>query len=86
MAERCLAAVQQLDTTGWAAERLRELRSLYQRLNTLYLTGLEAFQSYRLADAEEAFGAAIEVCRNLMAVADEATRSRWSAPPRCCRR
>ena len=71
-AERCLAAVQQLDTTGWAATRLRELRSLYQRLNTLYLSGLEAIQSYRLADAEEAFGAAIEVCRTLMSVADEA--------------
>ncbi len=71
-AERCLAAVQQLDTSGWAAARVRELRSLYQRLNTLYLTGLEAIQSYRLADAEEAFGAAIEVCRNLMSVADEA--------------
>ena len=71
-AERCLAAVQQLDTSGWAAARLRELRSLYQRLNALYLTGLEAIQSHRLADAEEAFGAAIEVCRTLMAVADEA--------------
>ena len=71
-AERCLAAVQQLDTTGWAAARLWELRSLYQRLNTLYLTGLEAIQSYRLADAEEALGAAIEVCRTLMSVADEA--------------
>ena len=71
-AERCLAAVQQLDTSGWDAARLRELQSRYQRLNTLYLTGLEAIQSYRLADAEEAFGAAIEVCRTLMAVADEA--------------
>ena len=71
-AERCLAAVQQLDTSGWAAARMRELRSLYQQLNTLYLTGLDAFQSYRLADAEEAFGAAIEVCRTLMAVAGEA--------------
>ena len=71
-AERCLAAVQQLDTSGWAATRLQELRSLYRRLNALYLIGLEAIQSYRLADAEEAFGAAIEVCRGLMAVADEA--------------
>ena len=71
-AERCLAAVQQLDTSDWTATRLRELRTLYGRLNALYLTGLEAIQSYRLADAEEAFGAAIEVCRNLMSVADEA--------------
>ena len=71
-AERCLAAVQQLDTSDWAAARLQELRSLYRQLNTLYLTGLEAIQSYRIADAEEAFGAAIEVCGRLMAVAGDA--------------
>jgi tetratricopeptide (TPR) repeat protein len=71
-AERCLDAVQQLDTGDWNAERLQELRSLYGHLNALYLNGLEAMQSYRMADAEEAFGAAIAVCRNLMTVAGEA--------------
>jgi nucleoid-associated protein YgaU len=70
--ERCLAAAQKLDTSDWTASRLAELRSLYEQLNALYLTGLEAMQSYRLADAEEAFGAAVEVCRRLMAVADDA--------------
>jgi len=70
--ELCLAAVQHLDTSDWSAARLRELGSLYRQLNALYLTGLEAVQSYRLADAEEAFGAAIEVCRRLLDVADEA--------------
>ena len=70
--ERCLAAAQQLDTSDWSAPRLEELRSLYLQLNALYVTGLEAIRFYRLADAEEAFGAAIEVCRRLMAVADEA--------------
>ena len=70
--ERCLTAAQQLDTSHWSASRLEELRSLYQQLNELYLTGLEAIRAYRLTDAEEAFGAAIEVCRRLMAVADDA--------------
>ena len=69
---RCLTAAQQLDTSHWSASRLEELRSLYQQLNELYLTGLEAIRAYRLTDAEEAFGAAIEVCRRLMAVADDA--------------
>ena len=70
--ERCLAAAQKLDTSTWTASRLAELQSLYDQLNALYLVGLEAMQSYRLADAEEAFGAAVEVCRRLMAVADDA--------------
>ena len=70
--ERCLVAAQQLDTSDWSASRLRELRSLYLQLSALYLTGLEAIQSYRLTDAEEAFGAATEVCRRLMTVADDA--------------
>ena len=70
--ERCLVAAQQLDTSDWSASRLKELRSLYLQLSALYLTGLEAIQSYRLTDAEEAFGAATEVCRRLMAVADDA--------------
>ena len=70
--ERCLTAAQQLDTSDRSASRLEELRSLYQQLNALYLAGLEAMQSYRLTDAEEAFGAAVEVCRRLMAVADDA--------------
>ena len=70
--ERCLAAAQNLDTSTWTASRLAELQSLYDQLNALYLVGLEAMQSYRLADAEEAFGAAVEVCRRLMAVADDA--------------
>ena len=70
--ERCLAAAQNLDTSTWTASRLAELQSLYDQLNALYLIGLEAMQSYRLADAEEAFGAAVEVCRRLMAVADDA--------------
>ena len=70
--ERCLAAVQNLDTSTWTASRLAELQSLHEQLNALYLTGLEAMQSYRLEDAEEAFGAAVEVCRRLMAVADDA--------------
>ena len=70
--ERCLTAAQQLDTSHWSASRLEVLRSLYQQLNELYLTGLEAIRAYRLTDAEEAFGAAIEVCRRLMAVADDA--------------
>ena len=70
--ERCLAAAQKLDTSTWTASRLAELQSLYDRLNALYLVGLEAMQSYRLEDAEEAFGAAVEVCRRLMAVADDA--------------
>ena len=70
--ERCLVAAQQLDTSDWSASRLKELRSLYLQLSSLYLTGLEAIQSYRLTDAEEAFGAATEVCRRLMAVADDA--------------
>ena len=69
--ERCLAAAQRLDTSGWTQRRLDQMQSLYQQLNALYLTGLEAMQSYRLTDAEEAFGAAVEVCRQLMAVADE---------------
>lgn len=69
--ERCLAAAQQLDTSGWTQRRLDQMQSLYQQLNALYLTGLEAMQSYRLTGAEEAFGAAVEVCRQLMAVADE---------------
>ena len=71
-AERCLAEAQRLDTSEWTQRRLDQLQSLYQQLNALYLTGLEAMQSYRLTDAEEAFGAAVEVCRRLMAVADEA--------------
>ena len=70
--ERCLVAAQQLDTSDWSASRLKELRSLYLQLSALYLTGLEAIQSYRLTDAEEAFGAATEVCRRLMAVVDDA--------------
>ena len=70
--ERCLTAAQQLDTSHWSASRLEELRSLYQQLNELYLTGLEAIRSYRLTDAEEAFGAAVDVCRRLIAVADAA--------------
>ncbi len=70
--ERCLVAAQQLDTSDWSASRLKELRSLYLQLSALYLTGLEAIQSYRLTDAEEAFGAATEVCRRLMAMADDA--------------
>ena len=70
--ERCLTAAQQLDTSDWSASRLEELQALYQQLNALYLAGLEAIQSYRLADAEEAFGAAVDVCRRLMAVADDA--------------
>ena len=70
--ERCLVAAQQLDTSDWSASRLKELRALYLQLSALYLTGLEAIQSYRLTDAEEAFGAATEVCRRLMAVADDA--------------
>ena len=70
--ERCLVAAQQLDTSDWSASRLKELRPLYLQLSALYLTGLEAIQSYRLTDAEEAFGAATEVCRRLMAVADDA--------------
>ena len=65
--ERCLAAAQKLDTSDWTASRLAELQSLYEQLNALDLTGLEAMQSYRVADAEQAFGAAIEVCRRLMA-------------------
>ena len=69
--ERCLAAAQRLDTSGWTQRRLDQMQSLYQQLNALYLTGLEAMQSYRLTGAEEAFGAAVEVCRQLMAVADE---------------
>ena len=71
-AERCLAEAQRLDTSEWTQRRLDQLQSLYQQLNALYLTGLEAMQSYRLTDAEEAFGAAVKVCRRLMAVADEA--------------
>ena len=71
-AERCLAAVRNLDTSTWTASRLAELQSLHEQLNALYLAGLEAMQSYRLEDAEEAFGAAVEVCRRLMAVADDA--------------
>ena len=70
--ERCLAAAQKLDTSTWTASRLAELQSLYDQLNALYLVGLEAMQGYRLADAEETFGAAVEVCRRLMAVADDA--------------
>ena len=69
--ERCLAAAQRLDTSGWTQRRVDQMQTLYQQLNALYLTGLEAMQSYRLTDAEEAFGAAVEVCRRLMAVADE---------------
>ena len=69
--ERCLVAARQLDTSDWSASRLKEMRSLYLQLSALYLTGLEAIQSYRLTDAEEAFGAATEVCRRLMAVADD---------------
>ena len=69
--ERCLVAARQLDTSAWSASRLKEMRSLYLQLSALYLTGLEAIQSYRLTDAEEAFGAATEVCRRLMAVADD---------------
>ena len=70
-AERCLAEAQRLDTSEWSQHRLDQMQSLYQQLNALYLTGLEAMQSYRLTDAEEAFLAAVEVCRRLMAVADE---------------
>ncbi len=69
--ERCLVAARQLDTSDWSASRLKEMRSLYLQLSALYLTGLEAIQFYRLTDAEEAFGAATEVCRRLMAVADD---------------
>ncbi len=70
--ERCLAAVRNLDTSTWSDSRLAELQSLHEQLNALYLAGLEAMQSYRLEDAEEAFGAAVDVCRRLMAVADDA--------------
>ena len=70
-AERCLAEAQRLDTSEWSQHRLDQMQSLYQQLNALYLTGLEAMQSYRLTDAEEAFVAAVDVCRRLMAVADE---------------
>ncbi|MDE0222232.1 MAG: hypothetical protein OXJ90_23405 [Spirochaetaceae bacterium] len=69
--ERCLAAVPNLDTSTWTASMLAKSQSLYEQANALYLTGLEAMQSYRLEDAEEAFAAALEVCRRIPRLVDD---------------
>ena len=62
--ERYLDEAQKIDAQSWAAKEL-------EQLNALYLAGLEAMQGYRLADAEEAFGAAVELGRLLMLLAAE---------------
>ncbi len=62
--ERYLDEVQKVDAQRWAAEELK-------KLNSLYLLGLEAMQDYRLADAEEAFGSAVELGKMLMRLSIE---------------
>ena len=49
------------------------------KVTTLYLSGLDAYTGFKLDDAEESFGAALEAARDTLRIAREATGSTQEA-------
>jgi len=62
--EETLAQAETLDAGRWAPEQK-------EKANAYYLQGLEAFQSYKLAASEEAFGAAAIAARDAVRLAKD---------------
>jgi nucleoid-associated protein YgaU len=62
--EQYLQDAEAVDAGQWAPDAKN-------RANALYLEGLDAFQSYRLDDAEESFGAAREAAKDAVRLARE---------------